>query len=240
MYPKKGMKSWTQIRCFCVSSLLFEKISKEITLKEGSVRLRASFTNVNSQYKFQQWELGISEMASSIFFTHDILRLDARATNSRFRADFILIGVYKQSYFRLRDSVWNEIEIVEKSLLSSFRDQISYFSFSYSSFTEIARFSNKTSYQQKVAKKGICLTPYVFTERNFDNQPFIYSKIFLIKHLCFFWHLLRPDWSIFGGTVSLWKMFENGKIAVFEGKWRQFHCASTNWPIWTQRVPKEA
>ena len=211
------MKSWTQIRCFCVSSLLFEKISKEITLKEGSVRLRASFTNVNSQYKFQQWELGISEMASSIFFTHDILRLDARATNSRFRADFILIVVYKQSYFRLRDSVWNEIEIVEKSLLSSFRDQISYFSFSYSSFTEIARFSNKTSYQQKVAKKGICLTPYVFTERNFDNQPFIYSKIFLIKHLCFFWHLLRLDWSIFGGTVSLWKMFENGKIAVFEG-----------------------
>ena len=27
--------------------------------------------------------------------------------------------------------------------------------------------------------------------------------------------LLRPNWSIFGITVSLWKMFENGKMAVF-------------------------
>ena len=43
-----------------------------------------------------------------------------------------------------------------------------------------------------------------------------------VTSLRFFWHFLRPNRSIFGGTVSHWKKFENGKIAVFEGKWRRF------------------
>ena len=55
--------------------------------------------------------------------------------------------------------------------------------------------------------------------------------------------------SIIQGTVSLWKKLINGQIAVFEGKFRQFRnssgCLKTpftsnNWPIWTQKVTKEA
>ena len=49
--------------------------------------------------------------------------------------------------------------------------------------------------------------------------------------------------------MSLWNIFENRQLAVFEGKCRRFrnsseclktHCASNYWPIWTQTVPKEA
>ena len=67
--------------------------------------------------------------------------------------------------------------------------------------------------------------------------------------LCFFWHLLRQNWSNIQGTVSLWSMFENWRFPVFEGKCRRFrnssdclktHCAANNWLIWTQKVPKEA
>ena len=42
------------------------------------------------------------------------------------------------------------------------------------------------------------------TTKYFWNTPLLVAHIF------------------FGGTVSLWKMFEKGKIAVFEGKWRRF------------------
>ena len=44
-------------------------------------------------------------------------------------------------------------------------------------------------------------------------------------------------------------MLENRQLAVFKGKCRQFrnssecfktHCGANNWPIWTQKVPKEA
>ena len=52
-------------------------------------------------------------------------------------------------------------------------------------------------------------------------QQNVYEKT-LIEVGSFFWHLFRSNWTIFGGTVSLWKMFENGKIAVFLGKWRKF------------------
>ena len=67
--------------------------------------------------------------------------------------------------------------------------------------------------------------------------------------LRFFWHRLRQNWSFFRGTVRLWSMFENRQIAVFEGKCRRFrnfpeclktHCGANDWPIWTQKVPKEA
>ena len=37
-----------------------------------------------------------------------------------------------------------------------------------------------------------------------------------------FCHLLRPNWSIVRGTVSLWKILENAQIAVFKGKCRRF------------------
>ena len=43
-----------------------------------------------------------------------------------------------------------------------------------------------------------------------------------LTSLAFLWHLLRSNWSIIRGIVSLWKMFENGQIAVFEGKWGWF------------------
>ena len=70
-----------------------------------------------------------------------------------------------------------------------------------------------------------------------------------LTSLRFFWHLLRPNWSIIRGAVSLWSMFENREIALIEGKCRRFRnsseCSNTysaakNWPIWTQKVPKEA
>ena len=48
-----------------------------------------------------------------------------------------------------------------------------------------------------------------------------YRSWYLIS-LSFFWHLLRPKWSFFRGKVSLWKMFENDRIAFFVWKWRQF------------------
>ena len=49
--------------------------------------------------------------------------------------------------------------------------------------------------------------------------------------------------------VCLWSMFENRQFSVVEGKCRRFrnsseclktHCAANNWPIWRQKVPKEA
>ena len=49
-------------------------------------------------------------------------------------------------------------------------------------------------------------------------------------------------------TVSLWRMLEHRHIAGFEGKYRRFRNSSeflktlsveTNWPIWTQKVPKK-
>ena len=54
-----------------------------------------------------------------------------------------------------------------------------------------------------------CTTKYFFKNS--------YSSWYL-TYLRFFWHLLGPNWSIIRGTVSLCKMYENGKIAVFEGK----------------------
>ena len=45
--------------------------------------------------------------------------------------------------------------------------------------------------------------------------------------LRFFWHLLRPNWSIIRGTVSLWSMFENGQLAIFERKCHRFRILLT-------------
>ena len=87
------------------------------------------------------------------------------------------------------------------------------------------------------------------------------------KSLRFFWYILRPNWSIIRCTMILWSMFKNQQIALIEGKCHRFwnssdskstsfsfensdftvfmhfsktRCASKNWPVWTQKVPKEA
>ena len=63
----------------------------------------------------------------------------------------------------------------------------------------------------------------------------MYNKIFLknsYRSLCFtslrfFWHLLRPKWSIIRGTVTLFlSMFENRQIALIEAKFRPFRNSS--------------
>ena len=59
----------------------------------------------------------------------------------------------------------------------------------------------------------------------------------------FVWHLLWLNWSIIRSKVSLWRMLEHGQIVFFDWKmspisnsceWSKPHCASNNWPIWTQ------
>ena len=47
--------------------------------------------------------------------------------------------------------------------------------------------------------------------------------------LRFFWYLLCPNWSIIRGTVSLWSMFENRQIALFDGKFRRFRIVKDLW-----------
>ena len=95
-------------------------------------------------------------------------------------------------------------------------------------------------YSTNLTAHRLCTIKYFLTKTLFR----------LIAHIftLFFWHLLRTNWSIVTGTVSLWKMFESSQIVVFEGKCRRFRilkikvslCASNNWPIWTQKVQKEA
>ena len=71
----------------------------------------------------------------------------------------------------------------------------------------------------------------VCTEILFDRLPFMYNTIFLKKTLIevgslhlyasFGTFYVQIGW-LFLGTASLWKMYENGKIAVFEGKWKVY------------------
>ena len=83
-----------------------------------------------------------------------------------------------------------------------------------------------------LTKTWIYLTPYLCTERIFDNQPFMYIKVFLKKLL---WKLVALIFTLLlasfasklakiwrHSAVGLWKFFENGKIAVFEGECRRF------------------
>ena len=63
------------------------------------------------------------------------------------------------------------------------------------------------------------------------------------------WHQLCPNWSIFGGILSLWKTFENSKIAVLkenEVNFRFYRKLKNlivthfdNQQIWTQNVSKD-
>ena len=59
--------------------------------------------------------------------------------------------------------------------------------------------------------------------------------------LRFFLHLLRPNWAIIRGTVSLWSMFENQQMSSISEFFRMFkntHCFANNWSIWTQKGAK--
>ena len=59
--------------------------------------------------------------------------------------------------------------------------------------------------------------------------------------LSFFWHLLSPNWSIYEAQWDFEECLNiHGRIAGFEGKCLRFRNSSDNWPIWTQKVPKEA
>ena len=100
-------------------------------------------------------------------------------------------------------------------------------------------------------------SPYVCTERIFDSRPFTYNKILLKKllkkltaHILTL--LLAPfasklaNYSRRSETFNFRKnsksttfSFENSDFAVFI-HFSKTHCTSTNWPIWTQKVPKEA
>ena len=49
---------------------------------------------------------------------------------------------------------------------------------------------------------------YIRMKRIFDSRPFMYNKIYFFSNsyqcwqLCFFWHLLRSNWSIIRGTAA--------------------------------------
>ena len=80
-----------------------------------------------------------------------------------------------------------------------------------------------------------------------------FSKILLLKFAVFIfihhlWHLLRPNWSIIRGTVSLKKIgripkstifsFDESDLSILKHT-SKAHCALNSWPIWTQKVPKK-
>ena len=98
---------------------------------------------------------------------------------------------------------------------------------------------------QKVAKKKNLTSSIRIDWTNF-RPPTIHQKTKYfwkssnksrnLTSLRFFWHLLRLNWSIFGVTVSLWKMIENGKIAVFSGKWGRFWNLMKVWNLRVTRI----
>ena len=65
----------------------------------------------------------------------------------------------------------------------------------------------------------------------------------------FFWHFLRSNWSIIRGTVSIWTFegipksttfpFDDSDLSISKHTLKT-HCVSNNWPIWAQKVSKEA
>ena len=69
---------------------------------------------------------------------------------------------------------------------------------------------------QKVAKKGIYLTPYLYNERIFDRRPFMYNKIFLKKLLwkfvaLIFTLLLAPFAQKVGQLFETQRVFEQSE-----------------------------
>ena len=110
----------------------------------------------------------------------------------------------------------------------------------------LPRKNMKLPYSIRMHWTNFC-QPTVHVQQNIFEKN--YYRTLYSSSLRFFWYILSPNWSIIRGTVSLWIMVENREIAVIEGKCRRFrnsskclktHCAAHNWPIWTQKVPKEA
>ena len=112
-------------------------------------------------------------------------------------------------------------------------------------------------YEEKTyAKTWIFLTPYVCTERIFDSRSFMYNNIFLKKLLeklvAIIYTLLLAhfvfklvNYSKLSEILNFRKnskstsfSFENSDFTVFI-HFSKNHF-SNNWPIWTQKVQKEA
>ena len=67
----------------------------------------------------------------------------------------------------------------------------------------------------------------------FDSRPFMYNKIFFEKPIVeVFWHLF--------GNLQIAAMEENCRRFRNSSECLNIRRASNNWPIWTQKVPKEA
>ena len=66
------------------------------------------------------------------------------------------------------------------------------------------------------------LNQFLIADRSCTTKYFFKNRSWYLTYLRFFWHLLGPNWFIIRGKMSLCNMYENGKIAVFEGKWRRF------------------
>ena len=95
------------------------------------------------------------------------------------------------------------------------------------------------------------------TERIFDSRPFMYNKIFLktllqklVAHISMLFLALFAskfvNQSRHSETLNFRKnskltsfSFENSDFTVFK-HFSKTHCASQNWPVWTQKGPKEA
>ena len=85
---------------------------------------------------------------------------------------------------------------------------------------QVIRYRNSQKHKSTLLHTYV-LNQFLTAERSCTTKYFFKNsyRIWQVTSLRFFLHLLRPNWSIFGGIVSLFgKMFENGKIAVFEGK----------------------
>ena len=104
-----------------------------------------------------------------------------------------------------------------------------------------------------LAKTRIYLTPYwIFDSRTFMNNK-IFLKKLLHKMVAHIFKLLLAafaskfvNYSRHSETLNFRKnskstsfSFENSNFTVFK-HFSKTHCASKNWPFWTQKVPKEA
>ena len=103
---------------------------------------------------------------------------------------------------------------------------------------------NKLTFYDNIqcpAKTWFYLTPYVCTERIFDSRPFLYRNKYIETEIDSS-HL----YSSFGTfCVQIGSLFESQWDFEFSEESTSFsfektHCASKNWPIWTQKVPKQA
>ena len=99
----------------------------------------------------------------------------------------------------------------------------------FRNFQSLAYRFNENKQCELLTADRSCTTKYFW--KNSDRS--LYST-----SLHFFYHILRPNWSIIRGTVSLWSMFGNRQIAAIEGKCRWFlnsseclknHYAANDW-----------